>query len=56
MTDTTADRYELLTDTRINWSRFLDIGGSIEAVIREASTHGDHELARKARRALERRQ
>ena len=49
------ERYELLTNTRINWSRFVALGGNIETVRREAIAHGDYRLARLARRAQERR-
>lgn len=51
-----SDRYELLTADRINWSRFVALGGDIETVRREAIAHGDHRLARLAKRAQERRQ
>jgi hypothetical protein len=51
-----SDRYELLTADRINWSRFVALGGDIDTVRREAIAHGDHRLARLAKRAQERRQ
>ena len=50
------DRNELLTADRINWSRFVALGGNIETIRREAIAHGDYRLARLARRAQERRQ
>ena len=54
-TDNYSEAADLLTTSPINWSRFVALGGDIETVIREASAHGDQELARKGRRALERR-
>ena len=54
-TDNHSEAADLLTTSPINWSRFVALGGDIETVIREASAHGDQELARKSRRALERR-
>lgn len=50
-----SERYELLTAERINWARFVALGGDIEAVRREAIAHGDKRLARLAARALARR-
>jgi len=50
-----SEAADLLTTSPTNWSRFVALGGDIETVIREASAHGDQELARKGRRALERR-
>lgn len=49
------DRNELLTAERINWSRFVALGGDIAATRREAIAHGDERLARLAARALARR-
>ena len=54
-TDNHSKAADLLTTSPINWSQFCRLGGCIESVIREASAHGDQELARKGRRALERR-
>ena len=54
-TDNHSEAADLLTTSPINWSRFVALGGDIETVIREANAHGDQELARKGRRALERR-
>jgi len=54
-TDNHSEAADLLTTSPINWSQFCRLGGCIESVIREASAHGDQELARKGRRALERR-
>ena len=49
------ERLALLQASRINWSRFVDLGGDIAEVRAEALQHGDHRLARLARRALNRR-
>lgn len=54
-TDNHSEAADLLTTSPINWSRYVALGGCIESVIKEASAHGDQELARKGRRALERR-
>ena len=54
-TDNHSEAADLLTTSPINWSRYVAHGGCIESVIKEASAHGDQELARKGRRALERR-
>lgn len=49
------ERQALLQTSRINWSRFVDLGGDIDEVRVEALRHGDERLARLARRALNRR-
>ena len=49
------ERQALLQAGRINWSRFVDLGGDIDKVRVEALRHGDQRLARLARRALNRR-
>lgn len=46
---------DLLTYSRIPWTLFEDLGGSIEQVEREARLHGDKVLAARAARALRRR-
>ena len=50
-----ALRREMLTRDIIPWRRFVEAGGDIRAVYREAIQHGDHDLALKASRALARR-
>jgi len=46
---------DLLTHSRIPWTHFEALGGSIERVEREALLHGDKVLATRAARALRRR-
>jgi hypothetical protein len=46
---------DLLTHSRIPWTHFEALGGSIERAEREAILHGDHNLAARAARALQRR-
>ena len=41
---------DLLTHSRIPWTHFEALGGSIERAEREALLHGDHNLAARAAR------
>jgi len=50
-----ALRREMLTRDIIPWTHFVEAGGDIRAVYREAIQHGDNTLALKASRALARR-
>lgn len=45
----------MLTLDRVNWTRIVALGGNIRTIAEEAERHGDTVLARKARRAIERR-
>lgn len=46
---------QMLQADRIDWSRYVQLGGDIEQVLADATAHGDHILARRARAALARR-
>jgi hypothetical protein len=60
---TQIDEYEARRETlqqmlqadRIDWSRYVQLGGDIEQVLADATAHGDQVLARRARAALARR-
>jgi len=51
MTLAAATVADLLTNTRINWSRVVALGGDVDAIRAEAVAHGDTVLARRAARA-----